>query len=68
MMMTGSAGWLALMRGRRSMPEPPACGCRRPGTCGSSVASAVSTSRGFENERTAYSSRASAFSSTKRMD
>ena len=68
MMMTGSPGKRSLTLLSRSMPEPPGMRMSDTSTCGSSVSSARSTSRGLVKLRTGSSSRASAFSSTKRMD
>src|SRR5512145_3260117 len=50
------------------MPEPPGMRMSDTSTCGSSSSIAASTSRGLVKLRTARSSRASAFSSTNRMD
>src|SRR6187200_3083697 len=50
------------------MPEPPGMRMSETRTWGSSVVSAAITSRPLLKLRTASSSRASAFSSTKRID
>ncbi len=68
MMMTGRPGRRSLTLLSRSMPEPPGMRMSDTSTCGSSSLSAISTSRGLVKLRTGSSSRASAFSSTNRMD
>ena len=68
MMITGRPGRRALTLLSRSMPEPPGMRMSLTSTCGSSSSSAASTSRRWLKLRTANCSRASAFSSTKRMD
>ena len=68
MMMTGRPGRRSLTLASRSRPEPPGMRMSLTSTCGSSVSSAVSTSRVVAKLRTGSCSRANAFSSTKRMD
>ena len=68
MMITGSPGSFALTLPSRSMPEPPGMRMSLTMTCGSSSSSALSTSRALAKLRTANCSRASAFSSTKRIE
>ncbi len=68
MMITGKPGRRALTLPSRSMPEPPGMRMSLIITCGSSSSSALSTSRALAKLRTANCSRASAFSSTKRIE
>ena len=68
MMMTGSAGSLALTLASSSKPEPPGMRMSETSTCGLSSSSAASTSRALLKVRTGKPSRASAFSSTKRIE
>src|SRR4051812_27508582 len=68
MMMTGRPGRRSFTLVSSSMPEPPGMRMSDTSTCGASSSRAASTSFGLVKLRTAKSSRASAFSSTKRMD
>ena len=67
--MTGRPGMRAFTLDKSSMPEPPGMRMSLTSTCGASPSSrAASTSRPEEKLRTTSCSRASAFSSTKRME
>jgi len=68
MMMTGRPGWRSFTLASRSMPLPPGMRMSLTSTWGASSSSALSTSRGLAKLRVWKSSRASAFSSTKRME
>ncbi len=68
MMMTGRSRMRALILFSNSMPEPPGMRMSETSTCGCSSSSAASTSRAFVKQRTANSSRVSAFSRTNRID
>ncbi len=68
MTITGRPGRRCLILASRSSPEPPGMRMSLTSTCGSSLSSAASTSRALAKARTGNCSRASAFSSTKRID
>ena len=68
MMITGRPGRRSLTLASSSIPEPPGMRMSDTSTCGAASSSAASTSRALVKLRTASPSRASAFSSTKRME
>src|SRR5574337_1579411 len=68
MMITGSPGRRCLTFASRSMPENPGMRMSLTSTCGASSSSAASISRALAKLRTWSCSRASAFSSTKRIE